>query len=534
MKYGLRIPSFALGPRTASLETMGAYLRRAEDLGFDSAVTIDHLLLTPPAYACTWLEPMTMLAALAGVTRTIRLGTMVLVLPLRNPVYFAKEWATLDLLSGGRSILGIGVGWHEEEFALMGVPYRERGRAHERGDRGASRRCGPATTSPTRASTTRSAISRSTPSRCSCRTRRSGSAAAPSPRRRSTARRCPTSTPCCAASRATPTPGCPTPRPRPRWSRPTGPRCRASPASTGATPRRIGRVYSNFVWVLKPGEKPETAAPHFKVYSGMDLDYWKTYYLLGTAQEVADRISARIAALDGGVDHIVLNPLELEPRAARADRRRGAAASEAIAAPIRYTGARVQAARGPPAAARGTAATSTTSSSPRMLAVAFVRSPHAHADVRGHRRGARRARCPAWWPSSPRPICAATSRPLAPRLTGGGFTPTAWPAARATARCASRARRSPSVAAETPYLAADARELVASSTSRCRALAARGRRARRRQRARSGAPASRGDVDGAFAARGASSLRETLHARPLRRRRRWSRAAWSPTGTARR
>src|ERR1044072_4267112 len=70
---------------------------------------------------------MPMLAALAGVTRTIKLGTMVLVLPLRNPVCFAKEWATLDVLSGGRPILGLGVGWHEEEFALMGVPYRERG-----------------------------------------------------------------------------------------------------------------------------------------------------------------------------------------------------------------------------------------------------------------------------------------------------------------------------------------------------------------------------------------------------------------------
>ena len=122
MRHGLRIPSFALGPRTATLEEMGRYLRRAEDLGFDCAVSIDHLLLTPPAYACTWLEPIALLSALAGVTRTMKLGTMVLVLPLRNPVYFAKEWATLDLLSGGRSILGIGVGWHEEEFALMGVP----------------------------------------------------------------------------------------------------------------------------------------------------------------------------------------------------------------------------------------------------------------------------------------------------------------------------------------------------------------------------------------------------------------------------
>src|SRR3989449_4577204 len=127
MKYGLRIPSFALGPRTATREEMGRYPRRAEDLGFDCAVSIDPLLLTPPAYACTWLEPIALLGALAGVTRTLRLGTMVLVLPLRNPVSFAKEWATLDLLSRGRSILGIGVGWHAEEFALMGVPYRERG-----------------------------------------------------------------------------------------------------------------------------------------------------------------------------------------------------------------------------------------------------------------------------------------------------------------------------------------------------------------------------------------------------------------------
>jgi len=117
MKFGLRLPSFALGPKTASLAEMGAYLRRAEDLGFECAVSIDHLLLTPPAYACTWLEPVALLSALAGVTRTIKLGTMVLVLPLRNPAYFAKEWATLDLLSGGRSILGVGVGWHEEEFA---------------------------------------------------------------------------------------------------------------------------------------------------------------------------------------------------------------------------------------------------------------------------------------------------------------------------------------------------------------------------------------------------------------------------------
>src|SRR4029078_3716759 len=97
IKCGRRIASVALGPKTASLADMGAYLRRAEDLGFDSAVSIDHLLQTPPAYSCTWLEPVALLSSLAGVTRTIKLGTMVLVLPLRNPAYFRQAGGTLDL-----------------------------------------------------------------------------------------------------------------------------------------------------------------------------------------------------------------------------------------------------------------------------------------------------------------------------------------------------------------------------------------------------------------------------------------------------
>jgi probable F420-dependent oxidoreductase len=128
MQFGLRLPSFALGERTASLAEMGGYLRRAEDLGFDTAMLIDHLLVAGPAYRVAWLEPVSLLSALAGVTRTIRLGTLVLVLPFRDPVALAKEWATLDVLSGGRSILGVGVGWNEAEFEALRIPYRERGR----------------------------------------------------------------------------------------------------------------------------------------------------------------------------------------------------------------------------------------------------------------------------------------------------------------------------------------------------------------------------------------------------------------------
>jgi probable F420-dependent oxidoreductase len=309
MKYGLRIPSFALGPRTAPLSAMGAYLRRAEDLGFDCAVTIDHLLLTPPAYACTWLEAMTTLAALAGVTRTIRLGTMVLVLPLRNPAYFAKEWATLDVLSGGRTILGLGVGWHEEEFALMGVPYRERGpRTSEAIELLKALWAGDGVTYQGKYYRVRNLTIDPKPAQTPHPPMWIGGGTQPSekvyaqtvanidPVLRRIARYADTWVPHSSAT--------------PEMVKSDWAKVQAFAREGGRDPSRIGRVYSNFVRVLKPGEKPESAAPYFKVYSGMDLDYWRTYYLLGTAEEVAERISARIAALDGGVDHIVLNPLD--------------------------------------------------------------------------------------------------------------------------------------------------------------------------------------------------------------------------------
>jgi alkanesulfonate monooxygenase len=308
MKYGLRIPSFALGSRTATLADMGAYLRRAEDLGFDVAVSIDHLLLTPPAYACTWLEPLALLSALAGVTRTIKLGTMVLVLPLRNPVYFAKEWATFDLLSGGRSVLGIGVGWHEEEFALMGVPYRERGRRMEE--------CieivralwaGDDVTYAGKFFSFRSLTIDPKPLQKPHPPIWIGGGTQPSEK----------------VYQQTVTNIDPVLRRIAKYADVWVPHSSSTPdmvkadwakvqrfaRELGRDPRAIGRVYSNFVWVLERGEKPESAIPYFETYSGMDLDYWRTYYLLGEAEEIAERISARIAALDHGVDHIVLNPL---------------------------------------------------------------------------------------------------------------------------------------------------------------------------------------------------------------------------------
>src|ERR1041385_1505021 len=77
-------------------------------------------------------DPLIWLTYVAAVTTSIKLGTGILILPQRNPVVLAKETATLDVLSGGRVILGIGIGWLAEEFAAIGVPFAERvGRTEE-------------------------------------------------------------------------------------------------------------------------------------------------------------------------------------------------------------------------------------------------------------------------------------------------------------------------------------------------------------------------------------------------------------------
>lgn len=115
--------------------------RRAEALGFDSIFVTDRLLIPVASssaypYSATgafplgpdepWLEPLTAVTYLATVTERIRVGTSVLVIPYRNPVFTAKALATADYLSGGRVILGAGVGWWREEFAGVGVPFEER------------------------------------------------------------------------------------------------------------------------------------------------------------------------------------------------------------------------------------------------------------------------------------------------------------------------------------------------------------------------------------------------------------------------
>jgi len=102
--------------------------RAADDLGFRALWTSDHLLApsTLPQFSRVF-EPLVVLAHLAAVTRRVRLGTSVIVLPMRSPFVVAKQAATLDVLSGGRLILGIGVGSFGDEYVNVHADFHTRG-----------------------------------------------------------------------------------------------------------------------------------------------------------------------------------------------------------------------------------------------------------------------------------------------------------------------------------------------------------------------------------------------------------------------
>ncbi|HEU4656036.1 MAG TPA: TIGR03619 family F420-dependent LLM class oxidoreductase, partial [Capillimicrobium sp.] len=127
MKLGLNIINY--GPGTTSDE-LGDWARLAEDGGFDFAMISDHVAITPDVaelYPAPFWDPLTTLAWLAGRTARIELGTTVLVVPFRHPIITARMVANIDHFSGGRIILGVGLGWAEREYASVGVSYADRG-----------------------------------------------------------------------------------------------------------------------------------------------------------------------------------------------------------------------------------------------------------------------------------------------------------------------------------------------------------------------------------------------------------------------
>ncbi len=108
---------------------------RAEALGLDDVWVSEHIIVPRASFPRSPLfyDPVLSLTWAAAVTKRVRLGTSVLVLPMRHPLPLAKELATLQNFSEGRLILGAGVGWLEAEFAALGVPFHERGRRTDEG-----------------------------------------------------------------------------------------------------------------------------------------------------------------------------------------------------------------------------------------------------------------------------------------------------------------------------------------------------------------------------------------------------------------
>ncbi|HLF44767.1 MAG TPA: LLM class flavin-dependent oxidoreductase [Acidimicrobiia bacterium] len=127
-RFGVFLPSFIWsddGPGRA--RGIIDFAKECEGLGFGSIFITDHLLTARRLYSVSFLEPLTTLSLVAGVTDRIMLGTSVMVLPIREPVSLAKQIATLHFLSGGRFILGAGIGWYPPEYAATGVSKSERG-----------------------------------------------------------------------------------------------------------------------------------------------------------------------------------------------------------------------------------------------------------------------------------------------------------------------------------------------------------------------------------------------------------------------
>jgi len=128
-----------------SMDDLARIARRAEALGFDALLSGDHIVLPleeqfDHPYSPDGrfghdtkkrqghlIESMTVLGYLAGITERIRLGTSVMVLPYRNPIVTAKGWASLDVISDGRAICGVGVGWSRWAFEALGIPFERRG-----------------------------------------------------------------------------------------------------------------------------------------------------------------------------------------------------------------------------------------------------------------------------------------------------------------------------------------------------------------------------------------------------------------------
>lgn len=140
MKLGVTIPNIELGPDPGPIK---ALCQAAEDLGYDYLMSYDHVIGAdlgvrpdwrpfngkPPIYTIddSFHEPLILYGYIAAVTKTIGLATGVVIMPQRQTVLLAKQVAELDILSGGRMRLGVGVGWNDVEYQALNSTFEDRG-----------------------------------------------------------------------------------------------------------------------------------------------------------------------------------------------------------------------------------------------------------------------------------------------------------------------------------------------------------------------------------------------------------------------
>ncbi len=130
--FGIAMRNFTRYPEMPSAAGLVEYGVRMEELGYELVWAWDHILLgVTPSFPIH--EALTILTAVAARTSRIKVGTGILVLPVRNPVILAKELATIDHISNGRLILGTAVGWYRREFDSLGADFTQRGRQMEQG-----------------------------------------------------------------------------------------------------------------------------------------------------------------------------------------------------------------------------------------------------------------------------------------------------------------------------------------------------------------------------------------------------------------
>ncbi len=309
MRLGLRLPTYSI---FNDFLTLRDYVSSAEEMGVGGFFVIDHLLTARPAYSTSWHDPLITLSFVAAVTKEARIGTMVLVLPLRNPYLLAKQTATLDIFSGGRLILGVGVGWNPEEFSLLGVPLEKRGAIMDEflvllkkcwteekiNFDGRFFKVHDLELTPKPIQKPHPSIwigGGSQPHTILYGTEAKGID-------KVLLRVAKFADGWIPHSSATPE------MVAQDWQK-----IKKYATEVGRDPYKISRIYSNFIYIKRPGDDDSEAIKRFSLFSGMNLEYWRSYYLYGTVEEIVEKIRKRIKVLEG-VDWIVLNPITFEKK----------------------------------------------------------------------------------------------------------------------------------------------------------------------------------------------------------------------------